>query len=92
VNPGITGVGFEFTVIAAVVIGGVSINGGVGTVAGTVLGVILLGMVNVALPILDVSAFWQSAIYGAVIIVALLIDRSVRLRGVAALASARSAA
>src|SRR6056297_2761521 len=38
VNPGITGVGFEFTVIAAVVVGGVSINGGVGTVLGTVLG------------------------------------------------------
>jgi rhamnose transport system permease protein len=92
VNPGITGVGFEFTVIAAVVIGGVSINGGVGTVLGTVLGVILLGMVNVALPILGVSEFWQSAIYGAVIIIALLIDRSVRLQGVAALARQRSAA
>ena len=87
VNPGITGVGFEFTVIAAVVIGGVSINGGSGTVLGTVLGVILLGMVNVALPILDVSAFWQQAIYGAVIIAALLIDRSVRLHGVGQLAS-----
>jgi rhamnose transport system permease protein len=92
VNPGITGVGFEFTVIAAVVIGGVSINGGVGTVLGTVLGVILLGMVNVALPILGVSAFWQSAIYGAVIILALLIDRSVRLQGVSAMTAARSAA
>jgi len=92
VNPGITGVGFEFTVIAAVVIGGVSINGGVGTVLGTILGVVLLGMVNVALPILGVSAFWQDAIYGAVIIVALLIDRSVRLQGVRALAAARARA
>ncbi|MDP1730971.1 MAG: ABC transporter permease [Devosia sp.] len=90
VNPGITGVGFEFTVIAAVVIGGVSINGGVGTVLGTVLGVILLGTVNVALPILGVSAFWQDAIYGTVIIVALLIDRSVRQRGIKALSGARS--
>jgi rhamnose transport system permease protein len=92
VNPGITGVGFEFTVIAAVVIGGVSINGGVGTVLGTILGVVLLGMVNVALPILGVSAFWQDAIYGAVIIIALLIDRSVRLRGAGALAAARARA
>jgi rhamnose transport system permease protein len=92
VNPGITGVGFEFTVIAAVVIGGVSINGGVGTVLGTILGTVLLGMVNVALPILGVSAFWQDAIYGAVIIVALLIDRSVRLRGARALAAARARA
>ena len=81
VNPSITGVGFEFTVIAAVVIGGVSINGGVGSVAGTVLGVLLLGCVNVALPILGVSAFWQDAIYGAVILIALVIDRSVRQQG-----------
>ena len=58
-NPCITGVGFEFTVIAAVVIGGVSINGGVGSVLGTVLGVLLLGTVNVALPLLGVSGFWQ---------------------------------
>jgi rhamnose transport system permease protein len=81
VNPGITGVGFEFTVIAAVVIGGVSINGGVGSVAGTVLGVLLLGAVQVALPILRVSGFWEEAIYGAVIVVALIIDRTVREGG-----------
>ena len=90
VNPGITGVGFEFTVIAAVVIGGVSINGGVGSVLGTVLGVLLLGAVQVALPILRVSGFWQDAIYGAIIVVALIIDRTVRqggLRGLVARAS-----
>lgn len=81
VNPSITGVGFEFTVIAAVVVGGVSINGGVGTVLGTVLGVIFLGAVSVALPILGVSAFWRDAIFGAMIISALLIDRSVRESG-----------
>ena len=79
VNSGITGVGFEFTVIAAVVIGGVSINGGVGSVAGTVLGVLLLGAVQVALPILRVSGFWQDAIYGLIIVVALVI-RSHRAR------------
>lgn len=82
VNPSITGVGFEFTVIAAVVVGGVSINGGVGTVLGTVLGVVFLGAVSVALPILGISGFWQDAIYGAVIIIALLIDRSVRESGI----------
>ncbi|BCP51428.1 sugar ABC transporter permease [Kaistia sp. 32K] len=81
VNPGITGVGFEFTVIAAVVIGGVSINGGVGSVLGTVLGVLLLGSVQVALPILGVSGFWQNAIYGAIILIALVIDRTVRQGG-----------
>jgi rhamnose transport system permease protein len=82
VNPGITGVGFEFTVIAAVVIGGVSINGGVGTVLGTILGVLLLGAVQVALPVLGVSGFWQNAIYGGIILIALVIDRTVRRGGV----------
>ncbi len=78
VNPSNTGNGFEFQVIAAVVIGGVSINGGVGTVPGTVLGVLLLGCVAAALPLLGIPGTTQSAIYGAVILVALLIDRMVR--------------
>ncbi len=85
VNPSNTGSGFEFTVIAAVVIGGVSINGGVGSVPGTVLGVLLLGCVSAALPVLGISAFWQNAIYGAVIIIALIIDRTVRQSGIVAL-------
>jgi len=82
VNPSNTGAGFEFQVIAAVVIGGVSINGGVGTVLGTVLGVLLLGCVAAALPLLGIPGSTQNAIYGAVILIALLIDRSVRQRGV----------
>lgn len=86
VNPGITGVGFELTVIAAIVIGGVSINGGVGSVLGTTLGVLLLGAVTVALPILGISGFWQGAIYGAIIVLALVIDRTVREGGIAMLA------
>ena len=81
VNPSNTGNGFEFQVIAAVVIGGVSINGGVGSVAGTVLGVLLLGCVSAALPLLGIPGTTQSAIYGAVILVALLIDRLVRMQG-----------
>jgi rhamnose transport system permease protein len=84
VNPSNTGAGFEFQVIAAVVIGGVSINGGVGTVAGTVLGVLLLGCVAAALPLLGIPGTTQNAIYGAVILAALLIDRTVREQGVAA--------
>lgn len=83
VNPSNTGAGFEFQVIAAVVIGGVSINGGVGTVFGTVLGVLLLGCVSAALPLLGIPGSTQNAIYGAVILIALLIDRSVRERGMA---------
>jgi rhamnose transport system permease protein len=86
VNPSNTGTGFEFQVIAAVVIGGVSINGGVGTVLGTVLGVLLLGCVAAALPLLGIPGTTQSAIYGAVILVALLIDRTVRQGGIASLA------
>lgn len=82
VNPGITGVGFEFPVIAAVVIGGVSINGGAGSVLGAVLGVLFLGSVQVALPILRISGFWENGIYGAVILVALVIDRTVREGGI----------
>ena len=81
VNPSNTGSGFEFQVIAAVVIGGVSINGGVGSVLGTVLGVLLLGCVAAALPLLGIPGTTQSAIYGAVILIALLIDRMVRLQG-----------
>jgi rhamnose transport system permease protein len=81
VNPSNTGSGFEFQVIAAVVIGGVSINGGVGTVLGAILGVLLLGCVAAALPLLGIPGTTQSAIYGAVILVALLIDRLVRQQG-----------
>ena len=92
VNPSNTGAGFEFQVIAAVVIGGVSINGGVGSVLGTVLGVLLLGCVSAALPLLGVPGTTQNAIYGAVIILALLIDRSVRNRGIAAIKSQRARA
>jgi len=80
VNPGITGVGFELSVIAAVVIGGASITGGSGSMLGTVLGVLLLAMISVALPILGISGFWQNAIYGAIIIIALVVDRIVFLR------------
>jgi len=88
VNPSNTGAGFEFQVIAAVVIGGVSINGGVGTVMGTVLGVLLLGCVAAALPLLGIPGSTQNAIYGAVILIALLIDRSVRQRGLASMSGA----
>ena len=92
INPSNTGSGFEFQVIAAVVIGGVSINGGVGSVLGVVLGVLLLGCVSAALPLLGIPGTAQSAIYGAVIIIALLIDRSVRQRGIAVLAAQRARA
>ena len=92
VNPSNTGAGFEFIVIAAVVIGGVSINGGVGSVLGVVLGVLLLGCVSAALPLLGIPGTAQNAIYGAVILVALLIDRTVRQGGIAPLSLRRAPA
>ena len=91
VNPSNTGWGFEFQVIAAVVIGGVSINGGVGSVLGVVLGVLLLSCVSAALPLLGIPGTVQSAIYGLVIIVALVVDQTVRERGIQALTTGRGA-
>jgi len=66
--------GYELTVIAACVIGGVSIGGGVGTVAGTLLGGLFLGIVMTALPVMQISPFWQMAISGAVILAAVVIN------------------
>jgi rhamnose transport system permease protein len=67
-------VGYELTVIAACVIGGVSIGGGVGTVAGTLLGALFIGIIVNALPVMQVSPFWQMAISGAVILAAVIIN------------------
>jgi rhamnose transport system permease protein len=80
VNPGMTGVGFEFTVIAATVIGGVTVTGGSGSVLGVVIGCILLGIVNTALAVLGISAFWQQALYGFIIILALIVDKLLQNR------------
>ena len=74
--------GYELTVVAACVIGGVSIGGGVGTVLGAVLGVIFIGVVNGALPVIQVSPFWQQAIAGAVILISVTVNaRSERRAG-----------
>lgn len=62
--------GFELDVVAACVIGGVSIAGGVGTVGGAVLGALFLGIIKNALPVVGISPFWQLAISGAAIILA----------------------
>ena len=74
--------GFELQVIAACVIGGVSIAGGIGSVFGCVLGALFLGIVKNALPIIDISPFWQLGISGAVIVGAVVINsRSERRPG-----------
>jgi ribose transport system permease protein len=68
------GTGTELRAIAACVIGGASLNGGEGTVIGSVLGVILLAFVNNALILLNVSVYWQDLITGIILITAVLID------------------
>jgi rhamnose transport system permease protein len=66
--------GLELQVIAAVVVGGVNIFGGSGTILGAVLGAIVLGTLQNALNILNISQFWLQAIYGAAIIAAVVLD------------------
>jgi rhamnose transport system permease protein len=66
--------GFELQVIAACVIGGISISGGIGTVAGVVLGALFLGVIKNALPLLGVSPFWQMAVSGLVITGAVILN------------------
>lgn len=84
--------GFELTVVAACVIGGVSIAGGVGTVGGAVLGALFLGVINNALPVVNISPFWQLAISGGAIIVAVAFNaQSSRTRGRVILKSAEHA-
>jgi rhamnose transport system permease protein len=86
-------VGFELDVVAACVIGGISIAGGIGTVAGAVLGALFLGVIKNALPVAGVSPFWQLAISGTAIIVAVAFNaRAERRRGRVILKSAEHAA
>jgi len=66
--------GFELNAIAACVIGGISIAGGIGTVVGAALGALFLGVIGNALPLVNISPFWQSAITGAVIVVAVVFN------------------
>ena len=72
--PANTGLGLELKVVAAVVVGGTAITGGRGTLAGTVLGVVLLGAIGPALTFLGVSAYWERAIQGGIILVAVAAD------------------
>lgn len=73
--------GYELTVVAACVIGGISIAGGVGSVIGAVLGALFLGIISNALPVIGVSPFWQMAISGTAIILAVIINASSQKRG-----------
>jgi rhamnose transport system permease protein len=74
------GVGYELTVIAAAVVGGVAIFGGTGSVYGAALGALLLGTITSSLIVLRVEAFWQQAAIGALLLLAIAFDRLVGLR------------
>jgi rhamnose transport system permease protein len=77
--PANAGIGLEMQVIAATIVGGTSISGGRGSVLGTVLGVVLLGAIGPALTFLGISAYWERAIQGAIILAAVAVD-AVRVR------------
>jgi rhamnose transport system permease protein len=74
------GIGYELNVIAAVVVGGVAIFGGSGTVIGAALGALLLNTINQALVAAKVSAFWNQAVAGALLLLAITLDRWLSLR------------
>ena len=69
------GLGYELDSIAAVVIGGTSLSGGRGSILGTVLGCLIIGVLNNGLFLLNVSPFWQQVIKGAVILLAVALDK-----------------
>lgn len=71
----ITGTGFELTAIAAVVVGGTSLNGGRASILGTILGAILLGSIRTGLTLLNVNPYVQYVVTGAIILIAVLVDR-----------------
>ena len=74
--------GFELQVVAACVIGGISTMGGIGRVLGCLCGALFLGVINNALPVIGISPFWQMAISGAVIVIAVLLnERSNKHKG-----------
>ena len=74
------GTGYELNVVAAVVVGGVAVFGGSGSVWGAGLGALLLTVIGSALAVLDINQFWQQAIVGALIVLAIGADRLVAVR------------
>ena len=73
IAPG-TGAGLELDAIAGAIIGGTSMNGGVGTISGTLLGVFVMSLLKTGLPYIGLQANWQQIITGLVLIVAIFID------------------
>lgn len=74
-GPPAAGQGYELDAIAAVVIGGTSLSGGIGSIAGTIVGVLIIGVMNNGLDLLNVSSYWQQIVKGLIIVCAVLLDR-----------------
>ena len=72
-QPGLA-LGNELDAIAAAVIGGTSLSGGIGTIWGTIVGALIIGVLNNGLDLLNVSAHWQTIIKGSIIVIAVIID------------------
>jgi len=75
---GDTAIGYELQVIAACILGGVSITGGVGKLSGLILGTVLFGILSNALPLINVSPFWQMGIQGVTVLAAVLTNVMVK--------------
>ncbi len=74
------GVGYELTVIAGVVIGGTSMSGGYGNIPGTVLGIVLIGVLANGLTIMNISPYIQQILTGLIIVFAVFFDQYVKRR------------
>lgn len=86
------GTGIELQAVAAVVIGGIAIFGGSGTVWGAAIGAVLLVSIDSALPLLGIQDFWQQAVVGALILGAVILDRTLSARRTRHLIEERDAA
>ncbi len=71
------GQGYELDAIAAVVIGGTSLSGGVGSIAGTIIGALIIGVMNNGLDLLNVSSYYQQIVKGIIIVSAVLLDKRI---------------
>ncbi len=74
------GQGYELYAIAAVVVGGTSLFGGAGSVVGSAIGALIIGVINMGLDLHGISAFWQNIVTGAIIFIAVLLDEVLRRR------------